>query len=106
MGFSPVEKFRYESATAKLTHLGQDVWSLIDVESIERGQGHARGVMEQVVKFADQYDLTILLVVQMYGRYDEKMLDNFQLEQFYSKFGFERTSTRPVRMRRDPQGHN
>ena len=54
------------------------------------------------MKFADDNDLVIFLVVGMYGRYDEKMLDNAALEQFYYKFGFEILDRRPVRMVRRP----
>ena len=97
--------FRHGGAYVKLTHLGQDVWSLHDLWSDDRGKGHAKEAMCQAMDFADKYDLTILLVVQMYGTYDCKMLDNFNLEAFYKKFNFERTHTRPVRMIRHPQGH-
>lgn len=98
-----VHTFRSGGAYLKLSHMGDDVWSLHDLWSENRGQGDASEVMRRAMDFADQQGLMLLLVIQMYGRYDEKMLDNVQLEHFYAKHGFEVTDRRPVRMRRFPR---
>lgn len=86
----PHVDFKYESASAKLEELGpaKTTYSLRNLFSRSRGQGHAKGVMQQIVQYADDNNITILLVIQRYGYKDKKALDNSQLKAFYEKFGF------------------
>lgn len=95
-------KFAEGGASANVMPLDRYLHGVQDLYSYERGKGHARRVMEKIVAYADEHRITLFLVAQEYGR--ERGLDNVQLEQFYSKFGFEKDirSARPVRMVRYP----
>jgi len=59
--------------------------------------------MEKVSRYADENDLVLRLIIMRYGYSDEKAMNNVQLEEFYSKFGFERhDNTLPIFMIRYP----
>jgi len=101
-------KFSYESASAKLIYLAPRIMSLRDVESREKRKGHARGLMDRVVQYANNLDLTLLLVVGAYG-HDPEMMNNHQLERFYGEYGFVREEIypkKPVHMIRYPGGRS
>lgn len=99
-----VVNLKYSQASAKLSRLDADLYSLSNVWSQSPGQGHGRGIMEKVIHFADKHGLTLVLMVQQYGQPGSGRLSNEQLEQFYSCFGFLKhpNSTRPTTMYRRP----
>jgi GNAT superfamily N-acetyltransferase len=80
--------FRYKQATARLYFLDFGLWAVSNVYSQKRGQGHATGVMRQIIDFADQNGIVLKLMIQRYGNPNQKGLDNQQLESFYRGFGF------------------
>lgn len=79
--------FRYERATCKLTVWNKKTSTLSNLYSVKRGQGHAKGVLQQVVDYADAHGLIVLLEVQRFGG-DHLCPDNSGLRALYSKFGF------------------
>lgn len=83
-----VVRFSYRSATAKLTVWDEETATLGNVFSIKRGRGHGNGVMEKVVSYADNRDLTLLLEVQQFHYADKMSPDNAGLRRWYAKFGF------------------
>lgn len=48
-----------------------------------------------IIDYADKNGLTLHLMAQAYGHPTSTMLDNKQLEEFYTKFGFERDPNQP-----------
>lgn len=85
----PHLRFSYGKASAILEELEPGkLYSLRNMFSRTRGQGHANGVMDRIVEYADKNNSTIILVIQRYGYNDHKALNNKQLEEFYRKFGF------------------
>lgn len=99
-----IVKFQHETASAHLTYVDRRVVVLNNLWAEERGSGHATGLLNEIIGYADAKQLTILLVAQRYGNPNRSALNNTQLEQFYAKFGFEQhgTQKRPVMMRREP----
>jgi GNAT superfamily N-acetyltransferase len=100
-------KFKYRSARASISIIDNHIGLLGSVHAQERRKGHASGLMQQVVDYADQQGLQLRLVVQRYGHPAETM-DNHQLESFYGRFGFLRDpeSSRPVTMTREAREKN
>lgn len=97
-------RFKFESATASLRQFDTSVpWVLSSVFSRDRGKGHATGLMEQIVAYADEHDIEIQLLVKRFKYTDSKALDNEQLRAFYEKFGFEWDGEKslPLRMIRE-----
>lgn len=83
-------KFKYEGASAILEHLSPDLYLLRNVWSQHRGRGHAHGVLQQVIDFADQNGYDIFLVAQPYGHPIPTAKTRSELVTFYKKFGFVR----------------
>jgi GNAT superfamily N-acetyltransferase len=72
-----------------------DGWgSVSTLYSRDRGQGHARIVMERIIQHADHNGLKLELTARPFG--DAHGLNNSELIAFYEKFGFHRkTLDRP-----------
>lgn len=95
--------FRYGQASAYIFPLSDDVYAVSNLFSRARGQGHAKGVMQQVIDYADTYDITLRLIAQRYGNPMHPALDNPQLIEFYGNFGFEKEGeSKPITMVRHP----
>ncbi len=92
--------FKYESASAKLIYIDAGTCMLVNVYSLKRGLGHAKGVLQEVIDYADEYGATIILIAQSSPR---SSLTNKQLEELYSRFGFKTTRRGPTRMIRHPR---
>lgn len=94
--------FSYESARADLRRIAPKAYRLQSVYSEVRRRGHASGLMRLIVEFADKNGLILILVAQEYGR--DRGMSPSQLEEFYSKFGFEIMHERqlPQKMIRRP----
>lgn len=95
-------RFFYEGAQATLI---QDDHGLCVVDSLYSrtpGQGHARGVMERIIRHADQNGLTLRLIARQFG--NPHGLRNDELVVFYEKFGFVIEGDRkpPITMVRPP----
>lgn len=90
--------FNYESAQAVLIFDETKLEGrLVNVKSEVTGQGHARGVLQMAVDYADKHRMDIRLRARQYG--NPRGLTNPQLVEFYSKFGFVKVGdTKPVAM--------
>lgn len=99
-----IVKFQHESASAQFQYVDKDVVFLNNLWSEERGQGHASELMNKIVTYADQNQLTIIIIAQRYGNPNRSALNNRQLEEFYVKFGFDYdgVQSRPSSMKRYP----
>lgn len=95
-------KFRYEGASVILQPLEENRYLLTSLWSQTRGQGHAKGVLTKALDWADKRHICIELYVGVYGHPAQTALTNKQLIELYSKFGFEQTHKRPIRMLRRP----
>lgn len=97
--------FKYKSTYATLTFLDNYTAAVSGVISSQRRRGYARMVMQQVADYADCNYLTLLLVVQRYFYSDDIAMNNEQLANFYSSFGFivdPDAPRRPLHMKREP----
>lgn len=81
-------RFRHKRATAKLVVWDKERATVSNLFSVQRGKGHAKGVMQKIVDYADDHGLILTLVVGMYGYADKDSMDNAALKVFYAKFGF------------------
>lgn len=99
-----VISFTHGKASAKLIFIERGVYNLTNVwtDTQDRNKGYAKGVMQKVISYADEHQLTIRLQAQRYGKVTDPALDNSDLEAFYSKFGFKTTDRAPIRMIRLP----
>lgn len=88
-------RFTYGQASAYIFPLDEDTYAISNVWSTERGVGHGTGVMEEIINWADAYEVTLRLVVQRYGNPNWPGLDNQQLIRFYEKFGFVADDAKP-----------
>lgn len=82
-------RFAYGGATATLMDLGSQRYSLSSVFSNYLGKGDARGLLQKITTFVDERDASISLIVQRYHYTRPPAMDNQQLIEFYSKFGFQ-----------------
>ncbi len=81
--------FGHESATCLLVINEDDNTAVLShVYSIIRHAGHATGLMERVVAYADKYNLEVSLHAQAYGHPVQTILSNDALVKFYEQFGF------------------
>lgn len=96
-----VVRFSHESSTAKLTVWDEERATVSNVFSVKPRRGHASGLMQEIVSYADISGLTLLLEVQQYG--NARGLSNAGLKRFYGKFGFEDCG-RNVMQRRPSRG--
>lgn len=73
-------------AVADLMHIEGDVWELtrINVPAALRGQGYGRRLMERVLADADEFGVTLRLVINPYGEMTYE-----QLRDWYERCGFE-----------------
>jgi predicted GNAT superfamily acetyltransferase len=81
--------FTYQGARAQLAIWDECNATLSNVFSVNRGRGHANRLMENVCKYAEKHELTLLLEVQQFGYADRDSPDNSGLKTWYRKFGFE-----------------
>ena len=84
---SKAVKFKNEFASAEIFLMEDEKARLRSVYSTKRNQGYASEVLQQVVDYADEKELSLYLVVQRFGK-PKDGLTNEQLEKFYYKFGF------------------
>ena len=80
--------FHYKSATCRLAIHGDGNADVTHVYSIQRGKGHASGLLRLVTEYADSNDLQLYLLSRGYGGPVQTMLPPDDLIQFYEKFGF------------------
>lgn len=81
--------FRHESATARLTDWKDSTAALSCVYSKEKGKGHATTLLQKIVTFADTQGYRVVyLEAQRYGPKHSQSLNDSQLVDFYSQFGF------------------
>jgi hypothetical protein len=80
-------RFRYQSASAKLERIESNLYSLRNVWAQKKGCGHGIGVLREVVHFADEHDIALVLVAQPYGRGG---LNHDQLFDLYTRMGFQK----------------
>jgi GNAT superfamily N-acetyltransferase len=95
--------FQYASATATVNMVADDIGFLNSVYARDRRMGHASGLMEQVISWADGKDVTLHLTAQGYG--NGRIMHNQDLIAFYERFGFRRVpgdNPWPARMVRLP----
>lgn len=84
-----VIQFAHESASAIVIDWEDGRASLAEVFSAEKRKGHATGLINKVIAYADENRLTLILAAQAHG--DDRMT-NIQLQAFYEKFGFVATT--------------
>lgn len=85
-------RFDHESASLSLIFWTKDKATVDQVFAIDRGKGHATGLLKKVTSYADSKKIILLLEVGAYG--EEPRLNDAQLISFYEKFGFEVVSDR------------
>lgn len=97
-----IQVFTYGSARAILSWVGYERDAqLSNLEAINQRLGHGTKVMEAVLTYADERGLGLYLGVQQFGK---DGMDNPQLEEWYSSFGFVRLpGPRPHIMHRAPR---
>ena len=81
-------RFRCGGATAKLVRLSPVNYALSNLYSRHRGRGDAKGVMQDVVDYADTHQFTIRLIAEPYGPPNLPCPDIPSLMAFYERFGF------------------
>lgn len=96
-------KFNHELATARVALWDDGTGFISGVYSRSRGKGHGTRVMQDIIDYADKYNLKLQLDVQRYGD-PHGGKDNQELEDWYASFGFKVVpdTGRPVRMERLP----
>ncbi len=82
----PTIRFRHVSATATVNLVDPKLGFLNSVYSRVRREGHATALMNQVIAWADENEVMLLLTAQTYG--SESTLSNQALVEFYRRFGF------------------
>ena len=96
-------RFNHLSARCYLAELDEGLWAVVNVYSTERRQGHATGLMQDVIRWADKHKVRLNLMVMSYDGKNHNIPDNHDLEAFYAKFGFERMgNVRPIFLSRIP----
>lgn len=82
-------RFTHESASATVQMDSGGVGFLMDVYSHEKRQGHATGLLREIIEWADDTSVILELVPMTYGIGASKSgLNDTQLIDFYKKFGF------------------
>lgn len=95
----------YESCSVRLSALPNGSLLVGGLYSGKQRQGHARELMRRVCEYADEYEHELLLYVGQFGV--TTGMDNRQLADFYSSFGFVRTKEQPTeKMRMMRPAHN
>lgn len=97
--------FMNKGATATINMVGPRLGILAGLYSRNRRQGEATELLQQMVAWADERDVVLILTAQGYGR--GRIMDNHDLVRFYEKFGFRLDRSPdwpllPFRMRREP----
>lgn len=97
-------KFKNEFASALLVVWDNSSATISNLYSRKRRYGFGTEVIKQIVEFADNNNLRLILKAEEYGRYAKP--DNSKLTKFYEKFGFvllfhENGKPSPIMMR-DP----
>lgn len=90
--------FRYETASAYLDFLADDMSILNSVRSEMRGVGDGTGLMKAVCAYADENCMSVLLYVGAEDIDDIEMgrpLTDEELVKWYEKFGFKLQYTQP-----------
>jgi len=77
----------YKTASCRLVDWEDGRVTLSSLHSEERNQGHATVLMQQMVDYFDNQNLTALLDAKPYGKRKDG-LSTAQLITFYEKFGF------------------
>lgn len=79
-------KFRNDYASLTLSIHGEGTAAIGNFYSRKRRKGHGSALLKEVISFADQNNLKLLLNAQPYGpgRHD----DNEHLVKLYERFGF------------------
>ena len=96
-------EFKHETARLVL-HIWDDKEATVSsLHSTQRKQGHATGLMEKVISYADEHGLSLILDAQQFGHPIGP--DNAYLVEFYKRFGFEvlNAKARVKTMRRPSQ---
>lgn len=75
----------YESASCVLSERESGVW-VTGLYSTKPRKGHATGLMQKVIDFADERGLGLILVARQFG--STTGLNDSDLITFYEKFGF------------------
>jgi len=93
-------RFTHESASAVVQLDKPGVGFVIGVFSHERNRGHATGLMNEIIQWADENRMILELVAMTYivGK-TRGTLTTPQLVEFYRKFGFT-SSSDAISMRR------
>lgn len=97
-------KFRFKSASASVTLFSEDLGTIHSLYSRVRKEGHATELMSHICRWADSKNIALCLSAQGYG--GGEIMENKQLIDFYSQFGFHRMigdgPIWPAFMRREP----
>lgn len=86
--FDGYHEFHYGEASCEV-HLDEGVGVVLRVYSKVRSRGHAKGLLREVIEWADENNVELRLHARAYGGPVQTMLDNNQLVQFYKSFGFQ-----------------
>lgn len=81
-------RFWNQSASCIVVVEEDGIARVAQVYSEDRGKGHAKGLLQKVINFADENGLTLYLKVSAYGPARAPGLSNKQLVVFYEQFGF------------------
>lgn len=82
--------FRFEGASAKLVKQNRTLAVLSTLYSTKLGQGHATQVVQNIVDYADDHELRLILIASPFGYSSSfPVPDVYRLTAFYQKFGFE-----------------
>lgn len=79
-------KFKHETAQVQLIVWENGDATVSALYSKERKQGHATALMQQVVEYADERNMRLILDAQQFGHPIGP--DNSYLVAFYERFGF------------------
>ena len=80
---------KHESATIRLTDWQDATATLTNLYSKEKGKGHATALLEKVTRYIDEQGYCIVyLEARKYGPENTKALNDEQLIELYTKFGF------------------
>jgi len=86
MDYSGVLIFRNEFASLRLIIHGEGSAAISDFYSRKRRKGYGSSLLKEVISFADQNNLFLLLEARPYG--PGKNNDNTHLVKLYERFGF------------------
>ena len=83
--------FRHKGASAQLRFLDGTEAVLVNVHSVNRGQGEGSELMQKIVDYADRNDINIYLRAQRFS-VPRDAPNNHDLVAWYQKFGFHITT--------------